>query len=123
MNEAATRQEKRLIPRYAPWLPNVGQYCCGAYPRNPKAQKRFDRLYAEHLRALKLQGYSESTIDVYTWAVRRVCEHFDWVRDKLGEQQLAEYFSELIDFHSWSTVPSRFSQFASHWASVRDLRR
>ena len=29
-------------------------------------QKRFDGLYEQHLRALKLQGYSASTIDVYS---------------------------------------------------------
>ena len=28
-------------------------------------QKRFDVLYAQHLRALKLHGYRASTIDVY----------------------------------------------------------
>ena len=28
-------------------------------------QKRFDTLYAQHLRALKLRGYSASTIDDY----------------------------------------------------------
>ena len=32
---------------------------------------RFDRLYRRHLRALKLQGMSDKTIDVYARAVRR----------------------------------------------------
>jgi hypothetical protein len=27
LNEAAPRQEKPTIPRYAPQLPNVGQFC------------------------------------------------------------------------------------------------
>ena len=31
----------------------------------PSEQKRFDRLYQRHLRALILQGFSKSTIDVY----------------------------------------------------------
>ncbi len=85
---------------------------------NPKEQKRFDRLYAKHLRALKLQGYSESTIDVYARAVRRVSEHFDCVPDKLGEDQLAEYFSALIDSHSWSTVRVDRNGLQFFWAEV-----
>ncbi len=85
---------------------------------NPKEQKRFDRLYAKHLRALKLQGYSESTINVYARAVRRVSEHFDCVPDKLNEDQLAEYFSELIDSHSWSTVRVDRNGLQFFWAEV-----
>ena len=41
----------------------------------PTEQKRFDPLYQRHLRALKLQGMSASTIDAYARAVRRVAAH------------------------------------------------
>lgn len=71
---------------------------------NSKEQKRFDTLYKQHLRALKLHGYSASTIDVYSRAVRRLSGHFDCVPDKLTVDQLTDYFSQLIDSHSWSTV-------------------
>ncbi len=71
---------------------------------NTKEQKRFDTLYKKHLRALKLYGYSDSTIDVYSRAVRRLAEHFDRVPDKLTIRQLTDYFSQLIDTHSWGTV-------------------
>jgi hypothetical protein len=37
----------------------------GVYPMEPTEQKRFDALYEQHLRGLKLHGYSASTIDVY----------------------------------------------------------
>lgn len=67
-------------------------------------QKRFDRLYRQHLRALKLQGKSDKTIDVYARAIRRISNRFDRVPDKLTTRQLTTYFSELIDSHSWSTV-------------------
>jgi integrase len=67
-------------------------------------QKRFDGLYEQHLRALKLQGYSGSTIDVYSRAVRRLTEHFDCVPDQLSTDQLADYFAELVDARSWSLV-------------------
>lgn len=35
-------------------------------------QERFDRLYGEHLQALKLQGKRGKTIDGYARAVRRI---------------------------------------------------
>jgi integrase/recombinase XerD len=40
-----------------------------------KEQTRFNKQYQQHLRALKLQGLSDSTIDVYARAVRRVAQH------------------------------------------------
>jgi len=67
-------------------------------------QKRFDGLYKQHLRALKLQGYSASTIDVYSRSVRRLTEHFDCVPDQLSIDQLTDYFAELVDARSWSLV-------------------
>lgn len=67
-------------------------------------QKRFDQLYRKHLRALKLQGMSDKTIDVYARAIRRLSERFDRVPDKITAKQLATHFSELVDSHSWSTV-------------------
>ena len=39
---------------------------------NTTEQSRFDKLYHRHLRALKLRGMSDKTIDVYARAVRRV---------------------------------------------------
>jgi len=35
----------------------------------PTEKARFDSLYQTHLRALKLRGFSENTIDVYSRAV------------------------------------------------------
>jgi len=67
-------------------------------------QKRFDTLYAQHLRALKLRGYSASTIDVYSRAVRRLARYFNCVPDQLSVEQLETYFAELVDFRSWATV-------------------
>ena len=67
-------------------------------------QKRFDELYRKHLRALKLQGMSNKTIDSYSRAVRRIAAWFDCCPDQLEPEQLAEYFSQLVESHSWSTV-------------------
>jgi len=71
---------------------------------SPKEQRRFNALYQRHLRALKLQGLSHRTIDSYARAVRRLSAHFDACPDKISADQLEQYFSELVDSHSWSTV-------------------
>lgn len=71
---------------------------------NHSEQLRFDALYQEHLRALKLQGMSTKTIDAYSRAVRRISSWFDRAPDRLEPEQLAEYFSALVESHSWSTV-------------------
>lgn len=67
-------------------------------------QTRFDKLYKRHLRALKLQGMSDSTIDVYARAVRRVAQCYDCCPDQLTTEQLTAHFSALVESHSWSTV-------------------
>lgn len=66
--------------------------------------KRFDPLYQRHLKLLKLQGKSKSTIDAYSRAVRRVSSHFDCCPDRLTQEQLEDYFLQLVESHSWSTV-------------------
>ena len=67
-------------------------------------QKRFDALYEQHLRGLKLHGYAASTIDVYSRAVRRLATYYDCVPDQLSVKQLEIYFAALVDSHSWGTV-------------------
>jgi integrase len=64
----------------------------------------YDNLYRKHLRALKLQGKSDNTIDGYSRAVRRLAEHFGRSPDRLNLEQLESYFAALIESHSWSTV-------------------
>ncbi|MFZ2806401.1 MAG: phage integrase N-terminal SAM-like domain-containing protein, partial [Desulfosalsimonadaceae bacterium] len=70
----------------------------------PTEVNRFEKLYQNHLRLLKLQGKSQKTIDAYSRAVRRVRDHFDCCPDQLTPEQLETYFGELVDTHSWSTV-------------------
>lgn len=49
--------------------------------------KRFAELYERHLKLLKLQGKSDSTISCYSRAVRRIKNHYDCCPDKLTEEQ------------------------------------
>ncbi len=65
---------------------------------------RFDALYAQHLRALKLQGKAEATVDSYARAVRRVAAYFDRCPDQLKTEDFKHYFAALIDTRSWSLV-------------------
>ena len=81
-------------------------------------QTRFDQLYRHHLRALKLQGLSESTIDVYARAVRRVAEHHDGCPDRLTTEQLEVYFAKLVESHSWSTVKVDRNGLQFFWKHV-----
>jgi integrase/recombinase XerD len=71
---------------------------------NPYQQRKFDSLYQQHLNALRRQGKSPSTIDVYARAVRRIAEHFDRSPHALSFDELSQYFDWLIGQRSWSTV-------------------
>lgn len=71
---------------------------------NTTEQTHFDALYSRHLRALKLRGMSDATIDSYARAVRRIAKHFDCSPERLSTEQLEVYFAELVESHSWSTV-------------------
>ena len=71
---------------------------------NQAEAKRFDDLYQRHLRALKLQGKAKKTIDAYARAVRRIKEYFDCCPDQLTLEQREQYFADLVESHSWSTV-------------------
>ncbi len=71
---------------------------------NKAQQKRFDSLYRKHVNALRRQGKAESTIDVYSRAVRRLTEFFDCPPDILTLEQLEGYSDSLVKTHSWSTV-------------------
>lgn len=64
----------------------------------------FKRNYDTHLKHLRLKGLQPKTIDAYSRAIRRIGAYFDHRIDDLSEQQLTDYFSDLLDSHSWSAV-------------------
>ncbi len=71
---------------------------------NSIQHKKYQSLYQQHVNALHRQGKAETTIDVYSRAVRRVTEFFDLCPDQLTQNHLKDYFSALVKSHSWSTV-------------------
>jgi hypothetical protein len=104
LDEAAMRQKKQKIVYNSSscLIPNT--YNKKEYTMKSAEVKRFDTLYQRHLKLLKLQGKALKTIDAYSRAARRVSGHFDCCPDKLTQEQLENYFAELVDSHSWSTV-------------------
>lgn len=64
----------------------------------------FNQQYEAHLKHLRLKGLQPKTIQAYARAIRRIGAYFDYRIDELCEQQLSEYFSDLLDTHSWSAV-------------------
>jgi site-specific recombinase XerD len=70
----------------------------------PRIAAHFDRQYQTHLKHLKLKGLQPKTIDAYARAIRRIGDYFDQRIDELTADQLADYFTDLIASHSWTTV-------------------
>jgi integrase/recombinase XerD len=66
--------------------------------------KSFQRDYNKHLQHLKLKGLQPKTIEAYSRAIRRIGKHFDHEINDLSEQQLLDYFADLLSTHSWSSV-------------------
>ena len=83
--------------------------------------KRFAVLYERHLNLLKLQGKSKSTIDAYSRAVRRIRVHYACCPDKLTKDQLENYFVDLVESHSWSTVKIDRLGLMFFWKHVLEL--
>jgi integrase len=85
---------------------------------NQAETDRFNELYQCHLRLLKLQGKSQKTIDAYSRAVRRIGEYFDLCPDQLTLEQRENYFSDLVESHSWSTVKVDRNGLQFFWKHV-----
>jgi integrase/recombinase XerD len=64
----------------------------------------FKHKYQTHLKHLRLKGLQPKTIEAYARAIRRFGGYFDHQIDDLSEQQLIDYFTDLLDSHSWSAV-------------------
>ena len=70
----------------------------------PSSDSHFKQNYQNHLKHLKLKGLQPKTIEAYARAIRRVGEYFDKQINDLTEQQLTDYFTDLLASHSWSSV-------------------
>lgn len=68
------------------------------------SQAVFNQKYQTHLKHLKLKGLRPKTIEAYARAIRRMGDYFDHDLNALSEQQLVDYFTDLLASHSWTTV-------------------
>ena len=78
------------------------------------ATEHFDRQYQTHLKHLTLKGLQPKTIEAYARANRRIGERFDHRIDTLSEQQLLDYFTELVA----GVALVEFGQAGSVWLEV-----
>lgn len=72
--------------------------------RENKFEKNFKQNYQTHLKHLKLKGLQPKTIEAYSRAIRRIGAYFEYQIDTLSEQQLLDFFTDLLESHSWSAV-------------------
>lgn len=70
----------------------------------PSSETIFKKNYQTHLKHLKLKGLQPKTIEAYSRAMRRIGAYFDYQINDLTESQLTDYFSDLLETHSWSSV-------------------
>lgn len=64
----------------------------------------FKRQYQSLEKHLRLKGLRPKTIEAYARGIRRIGARFDHRIDDLSAEQLTDYFSELLDSHSWGSV-------------------
>lgn len=64
----------------------------------------FKHLYALHLKHLALKGYRPKTVEAYSRAIRRIAAYFNEAITELSEEQLLDYFTDLLKTHSWSAI-------------------
>ena len=69
-------------------------------PEDPQ----FIKYYTKHCKYLKLKGLQPKTIEAYARAIKRIGNYFDGQLNNLSQDQLLDYFQELLDSHSWSAV-------------------
>ena len=70
----------------------------------PSSASHFKKNYESHLLHLRMKGLQPKTVSAYSRAIRRIGAYFDHQIVDLSEAQLLDYFSNLLETHSWSTV-------------------
>lgn len=83
-------------------------------------ERKFKRNYKKHLQHLKLKGLQPKTIEAYSRAIRRIGDYFDHDIDDLSKQQLTDYFTDLLESHSWSAVKLDLYGLKFYYSHVLD---
>lgn len=70
----------------------------------PSTHKSFNTQFLLLEKHLNLKGLQPKTKEAYLRGVRHMGEYFDYDIADLSEQQLLDYFNDLLDERSWSTL-------------------
>lgn len=74
--------------------------------------------YERLLKRLKLRGMQPKTIESYSHGVRRAAAYFDYQIDGLNKDQLTDYFAQILDRLSWSTLKHDLYGLKFYYAHV-----
>ena len=80
----------------------------------------FARNYESLLKRLKLRGMQPKTVEAYSHGVRRAGAHFDYRIDDLSKDQLTDYFAQILEQLSWSTLKHDLYGLKFYYAYVLD---
>jgi len=70
----------------------------------PSIESKYNHYYSLHCKHLKLKGLQPKTIEAYSRGIRRIADYFDGHLDDLSQEQLLDYFHDLLGRLSWSAV-------------------
>jgi site-specific recombinase XerD len=65
---------------------------------------KFETYYEQHCKHLKLNGLRPKTIEAYARGIRRIGAYFNGRLEDLTHDELLDYFHQLKETSSWSTV-------------------
>ena len=80
----------------------------------------FARNYESLLKRLRLRGKRPKTIEAYSHGVRRAGAHFGYRIDDLSKDQLTDYFAQILEQLSWSTLKHDLYGLKFYYAYVLD---
>lgn len=80
----------------------------------------FAQNYERLLKRLKLRGMQPKTIESYSHGVRRAGANFEYQIDDLSKDQLTDYFAQILDRLSWSTLKHDLYGLKFYYAYVLD---
>jgi site-specific recombinase XerD len=86
----------------------------------PEFPQPFAQRYESLLKRLKLRGMQPKTIEAYSHGVCRAALHFDYRIDDLNKDQLTDYFAQILDELSWSTLKHDLYGLKFYYAYVLD---
>jgi len=62
----------------------------------PSIKSKYNHYYSLHCKHLKLKGLQPKTIEAYSRGIRRIANYFDGHLDDLSQEQLLDYFHDLL---------------------------